>query len=649
MKRIANVCIVLIALVLLVSCSAKDNPDALIDTQFASEINDSSHILSPKTYSYLHNITPPLGVKPVIVAVENIKESEIGSFADDLFDDYCEKKYSGNTFKYRGVLIVASKNPELIQVRVGKTYAVYCRMKGSAAGADYLAMQQEVPKRGIDEMCPIALNNVFRDIADCRELPWYKKMMLKMSFVHIEMFMDDVASPSESFFSQFYFRPFLYLVGGVKSIFGNWILAFLFMSLVYILTKSWIEDKLNAYIIKKAKEESNTDEDYVTTFGLFFTLKSIVVFLIKLVITVPTLAAISVLSTSRMEDIYALQYAHIPSVDVVESFTQWSNYAPSLWLVLIMMAVYYLKFLFCDKGCFTYGHLPDRTQLQFCQDNRFRLMLENVIKIGYNRQLISRLFNMIFHFSFSALTHHNFQELVTEPVEDNTNETDEKGRLKKRLIDFLFLDTDSQLYKQSPALALQVNTHREALYLTFFVGLAASTVLSYTYALYFFILWTVQLLYRIVIEIINAQKKLKNCLQGFNPFRLMGKVWVTLVVFFVSMTVLYFIIAPSYTPKTTEAIAEVKKALPSDVTGLYFVSKAEGADVQGTTARILKNESGDYYMQVYSDLPVRRFELQYDEEQGLFHSDMLGDGFIIYDEQTKTITINFSDLWILNN
>jgi hypothetical protein len=48
-------------------------------------------------------------------------------------------------------------------------------------------------------------------------------------------------------------------------------------------------------------------------------------------------------------------------------------------------------------------------------------------------------------------------------------------------------------------------------------------------------------------------------------------------------------------------------------------------------------------------MPVRRFELQYDEEQGLFHSDMLGDGFIIYDEQTKTITINFSDLWILKN
>ena len=211
MKRIANVCIVLIALVLLVSCSAKDNPDALIDTQFASEISDSSHILSPKTYSYLHNITPQLGVKPVIVAVENIKDSEMGSFADDLFDDYCDKKYSGNTFKYRGVLVVASKNPELIQVRVGKTYAVYCRMKGSAAGADYLAMQQEVPTRGIDEMCPIALNNVFRDIEDCRELPWYKKMMLKMSFVHIEMFMDDVASPSESFFSQFYFRPFLFL------------------------------------------------------------------------------------------------------------------------------------------------------------------------------------------------------------------------------------------------------------------------------------------------------------------------------------------------------------------------------------------------------------------------------------------------------
>ena len=347
MKRLLNSLIILCFIAALASCSAKDNSNALINTQFATEINDSNHILSPKTYSYLHNINPPLGVKPVVVAVDQIEESEMGTFADDIFDQYCEKEYSGNTFHQRGILIVASKNPELVQVRVGKAYAVYCRMRGSAAGADYLSMQKEAATRGVDELCPVALNNVLRDIEGSRELPWYKKVALKVSSIHVEMFLDDIATPSESFFSQFYFRPFLYLVGWIKSIFGNWTLSFLFISIVYIVTKSRIEEKLRTYLRRRIREDTSSREEYQTYLNLYGMIYMVVVFLIKLIITVPTLAAISVLSTSRTEDIIALQYAHIPSVSMMEGATQWSNSTPALWLVLFMMAVYYIKFLFC--------------------------------------------------------------------------------------------------------------------------------------------------------------------------------------------------------------------------------------------------------------------------------------------------------------
>jgi len=237
MKHIVFPGIVLCLIVSFVSCNAKDDPNALLDTQFAAEVIDSSHILSPKTYSYLHNIKPPLGVKPVVVAVDRIEDSQMGTFADNLFDQFCEKQYSGNTFSKRGILVVASKNPELVQVRVGRTYDVYCRMRGSAAGADYLSMQKECLSKGIDEMCPIALRNVVEDIEHCRELPWYKKLLLKVSFMHVDVLMDDLATPSKSFFSQFYFRPFLFVVGGVKSIFGSWVLSFLFIAIVYTLIK----------------------------------------------------------------------------------------------------------------------------------------------------------------------------------------------------------------------------------------------------------------------------------------------------------------------------------------------------------------------------------------------------------------------------
>lgn len=649
MKRSFVIGFIAYLFVLLTSCSAKDDSNALINTQFATEISDSNHIFSPKTYSYLHNIKPPLGVKPVVVAVDQIDNSEIGTFADDIFDLYCKKKYSGNTFRQRGILIIASKNPELIQVRVGKAYAVYCRMRGSAAGANYLSMQKEVAERGFDELCPVALNNVLRDIEESRELSWYKKVALKVSSIHVEMFLDDVATPSESFFSQFYFRPFLFLVGWVKSIFGNWTLSFLFIAVVYIVTKSRIEDKLRAYINRKARENSSSNEDYHNTLNFYFLIYTIIVFLIKLVITVPTLAAISVLSTSRMEDIIALQNAHIPSVSMIENVTQWSNITPALWLVLLMMAVYYIKFLFCIKGYFTYGHLSDIFQKRMYQNSEdFRYGLDSLMLVGYNRNMIQRLFSSLFSVALNAIHIQNFHEITDDYVQNDQTETDDDGKPKKRLIDLFFLDTDDPLYHQSPALALQVNTHREAICLTFFVGLIATAVLSYTYVVYFTILWTVQLVYRVIMELLFV-RKIKIGFANINPLRLIKKVWSTDIIFLVGMIVLFFVLSPSYTPKTTESIAEVQNALPDDFSGLYFVPKADGENVKGVTARMMKDETDNYIMQIYSDKPVRRFALTLDKEVGMFHSDVLGDGYIIFDKQSKSIHINFSDLWILTN
>ena len=650
MKRFTDFGIILCILIVLASCSAKDNANELIDTQFAAEVIDSCHVLSPKTFTYLHNIKPPLGIKPVVVAVENIEDFEMGTYADDLFDQFCKKKYSGNTFSQRGILIVASKNPELVQVRVGATYAVYCRMRGSAAGANYLSMQKETLSRGIDEMCPIALKNVIEDIEECRQLPWYKKVSLKMSFIPIEMFMDDVATPSESFFSQFYFRPFLYIVGTVKSIFKNWILSFLFIAIVYTLLKSWIEDKLNAFIIKKATKDSDDEEDYFYTFTIYNLIKTVIVFFVKLIITIPTLAAITVLSTSRMEDIIALRDANIPSVELMENVTHWTNSTPGIWIVLLLMITYYLKFLFCEKGIFTFGHLSDKSQQHAYQNNKkYRLALDNLITFGYNRYLVQKLFKTLFDILLTAVFHHNFQELNTETVDDNTNETDDDGKPQKRLIDYFFLDTEAPIYKQSPALALQVNTHREALYLTAFVGLAATAVISYTYAIYFLILWIVQLLFRIIVECIFVRKNMSWALKDMNPFRLMKLVWKTDVLFLIAMSVLFLLLAPSYTPKTTEEITAVQNSLPEDFSGLYFVTKADGQSAKGVTARVMNDDEGKYVMQIYSDKPIRRIMLDLDENAGLFHSDDLGDGYITYDEQTKSIKINFSDLWELTN
>lgn len=89
--------------------------------------------------------------------------------------------------------------------------------------------------------------------------------------------------------------------------------------------------------------------------------------------------------------------------------------------------------------------------------------------------------------------------------------------------------------------------------------------------------------------------------------------------------------------------------LPTDLTGLYFVPKADGIISKGITARISETGNDKYDMAIYSDMPIRNYSLTLDRGKGVFYSEELGNGYITYDEQTKSITINFSDVWILTN
>ena len=63
MKRLFKYFFIALFTFAIISCDAKDDANSLINTQFATEIIDSCHILSPKTYSYLHNIKPPLPIQ----------------------------------------------------------------------------------------------------------------------------------------------------------------------------------------------------------------------------------------------------------------------------------------------------------------------------------------------------------------------------------------------------------------------------------------------------------------------------------------------------------------------------------------------------------------------------------------------------------
>lgn len=640
-----NLYLLLILCIALVSCDVSGNADMHLNAQFNTEVVDSSSILLPKTYSYLKNITPPVGVKPIIKVVEEVDSNYIACYADDLFNEYCDNKYSGSTFKERGVLIVASKKPELVQVRVGDTYSLYCRMHGSAAGAGYLKMQKLVKEQGIDAICPIALENVFRDIEYCRQLNWHKKLFLKISFVNIDLLLGNLATPSESLFNQIYFRPLLFIIGFTRSILHNWLLSFVVIAGIYLSIKTIIQKKIKNFIENKAKKNSTDDKDYIDNLQTYSTIFNLIGMLIGLIVTIPTFSAISLLSSARIEDIITLQCYNIPVIDIFGPTIHWENTNIGPSLVLILVFLHYLKSLFKGRSQIMLAHLPDEAQQQIISFRSNRYICDQVIRTGNKRALLSKLMSASFNILFSSFVQKNFHEITTT-VPDNTYQNDKKNEEKP--IDLLFINEHDEVYHKAPFLALSINDHREAIGITFFYAVIISTLLSSTYALYFIALWGWQLCIGVYESITDTQKKFKEFMHLLTPTRLLSRVWITCAISITITLLTCWFITPEFKPISLTPV-DTSAALPEDISGLYFATRIDGNETEGATARVEKNNEGNYYMQVYSDQPISRFKLIVDKETGLLHNETLGQGIIIYNKETGSIKIKFSNLWILSN
>ena len=73
----------------------------------------------------------------------------MGAYADECFNDLVDSISESRDFKHRGMLVLVSKNPKLIQIRLGNRYRVYCNMTGATSGLDYL----EFAKANTGERC----------------------------------------------------------------------------------------------------------------------------------------------------------------------------------------------------------------------------------------------------------------------------------------------------------------------------------------------------------------------------------------------------------------------------------------------------------------------------------------------------------------
>lgn len=614
---------------ILIFTACNGGGEKLSNCYYQPVISDSTHVLSAKNKVFFTNFQFPADLVPVVVTAESVSPTHIASFADEVFDSIADHSVDRHAFERRGLLLVVTRSPELIQLRVGKGYELYTRMKGATSGFDYLTLQKEIATQGIDSVFPKFVPLVVDEVLNYRALSWYHKIRINSGVQFIYNFLKDAGSPSDSFFDQVYFEPFLFLLSFLCGITGSWFISFL-----VIIALVWGISYIVKRIIKKKVHFSDNPQENAK---FILIINDFVQIIISLIISFPTLAAITVLSNARMEDSIVLQSANIPYAEIID----WSNSShtaiPSVILILLLGLVFYMRYI-CKYDILLIAPLSSEIQQNCCKKGLLYVdALNQMITGGVMR-------NVFYNILLNAINPNQ-----DEPQDSNSYNDD---TLQKELDKHLFYTIDSDYYHQKPCSAIISNRHIEACFFCSVLMICACTLCTTAIALYFLVLWSISLCARI-LKILKTYKWL-NDISGnrLNSFLDIKGFWskkllVLLLLFLLSLGIL-MLTNPYASVQRTEVI-NIETIDRQMLLGLYDVKSVGGQKPEeGVSAEIKSNDGSHFYLYIYSNKPTQLYELTYDSTAYTFQSSLLGYGRIEYLKDIDMITIKFDKGWIIS-
>lgn len=230
-----------IALLFLVSCSRQDGNE---NQSISPKVIDSIHLLSPEVKEYIEETyTFPDGIFVLVRTMDKLDYGEIGSYATDamereqFWEQVRPKGFFAKWIKQdkpwsRGVYVLISKDPSLIQIRYGERIRLEAYRSGLAIGKEYLQIQRYFERHGPTLGTLNALRVLSQELPSALTLPWYLqwgKWLVCLEFSEFE----ELLSPSDDMYTNWLLGPYLKFIerlGGFSSIsyflFLNFVLYF---------------------------------------------------------------------------------------------------------------------------------------------------------------------------------------------------------------------------------------------------------------------------------------------------------------------------------------------------------------------------------------------------------------------------------------
>jgi hypothetical protein len=271
----------------------------------------------------------------------------VGSAVDRLVEDTAKRCPDPEACEKRGVFVVVSQDPALIQVRTGSDLAAQARWAGVTAGSEYMARQQ-LPVRQMVEWLSSSLPNA-------TDLSWFRRLILMEVTQNLYSELEELSLPSDGFYGHYILEPFLRLSLLAQRYSGTWWVAYVIASALALALK-YVLRKIMKAIVGPAPGKIANSILLISTIA------------IGLGLAVPSAASAILLSGSRLEDQLALRASGIPGAELfvfpAESFT----IRTGILLALLLMLVRFLKGAAAAAPWDRLASLPDETQQRMFAD-----------------------------------------------------------------------------------------------------------------------------------------------------------------------------------------------------------------------------------------------------------------------------------------
>lgn len=292
-----KVCLVLLVPLFLIGCSTN-----FADETFSPVVLDDARMLDKATADWLNSYSYPRGLAFVVRSVDKLPIRDVGSQADELFEKDALKCPKPDACKARGVYLLISREPSLIQVRVGSELARKAQWAGITAGKPYIDKQLPATQGRFDEAVREAVAWLSDSLPVASNESWIRRLISLELTNSLYFELDQLSHPSETVYGNYILKPFVQARAFESQFSGTWWFTYLLASSLALALRGIITSAIWLAIGKASPQIASG-------------MNLIVSILLNLFLAIPAAASILLMSGARLEDQLAVKASGISGID----------------------------------------------------------------------------------------------------------------------------------------------------------------------------------------------------------------------------------------------------------------------------------------------------------------------------------------------